>query len=106
MIIVNGTLETATQADGGIDASTGLPTEGTVTYGAAVPCQYYPTAMDRLRRSVGEPVTAQSYAVLIEGDGYGGDRVRLKDAAGSTVGVFSVRAVTVLKAVGQVRIDI
>lgn len=106
MIITNGTIEAQATSGGGLNPATGFPASPTVSWGMAIPCQFSPVKQDYLAAVNGEPTKDLSFSILIEGDTFSGDRVRLKDKAGTAVGEFSVSAVEPLEAVGQVRITV
>lgn len=107
MIIQNGTIESVTLSNGGLDATTGHPTAGEKAYGTPIPCQYYASRYNAQAKSNGEPVTAESWIILIENLWeFNADILRLKDLAGTEVGEFSVIRKEPLDAVCEVRITV
>lgn len=105
MIISNGTIEIMIKSAGGLD-SQGYPVAPSISWGALIPCQYI--AKSNLQAKVeNEPATQQSYEVLIEQPliGYSvTEQVRLKDRSGIELGIFPVRMIEPLDAVGQIRL--
>lgn len=107
MIIPNGTIEVLTTSDGGLNPTTGFPTKPKETWGAKIDCQFSPVRQDYLAKTVNsEPYSALSFSILIEAATFTGDRVRLSDRDGNSIGEFSVVSVEPLEAVGQVRITV
>ena len=104
MIIANGAIEAKIKSGGGIDASTGFPTQTTYTWGDPIDCQFYPNAYNAVGEINGEDFKTAQYFVLIEEQPFAATQVRLKDLAGNLVGEFAVISSQLLQAVGQVKI--
>ncbi|MCQ2058674.1 MAG: hypothetical protein MJY71_02455 [Bacteroidaceae bacterium] len=104
MIIQNGTIQVQCSDGGGLD-SAGYPTSAVQTWGAPIPCQFIPTKHNALAQRTGEPVTEQSYTILVEAQArpFRANRVRLMQF-GHVLGEFSVVSIELLEAVGEVRI--
>ncbi len=106
MIIPNGTIEAQNLAGGGIDPETGFPTTGAASWGEPVPCQFSPVKQDYRATVDGEPARTLSFSILIEGQPFTADRLRLRDSGGALIREFSVESVEHLEAVGQTRITV
>lgn len=106
MIIPNGTIEVQNLAGGGLNPETGFPTTGAVTWSEPLPCQFSPVKQDYRATVNGEPAKTLSFSILIEGQPFTADRLRLRDIGGSTLGEFSVESVEHLDAVCQTRITV
>lgn len=105
MIIANGTLEIKSKTAEGIDPATGFPMKSTETsWGEPIACQYTANKYNNLGKSNGEHFTVASYSVLIEGQQFNAEQVRLKDSGGKVLGEFSVMSTEPLEAVCELRI--
>lgn len=105
MIIDNGTIEIKRKSGGGIDPDTGYPTAPTAAWDAPIPCQYYANTYNNLGTTKsGEPFTIASYTILVEMQPLDGEQIRLTDTFGRIVGEFSIKEVTPLQAVGELKI--
>lgn|SRR5574344_1893727 len=104
MIIANGTIETATKTDGGYDESTGRNKPATITWSSPIPCQYSANNFSFKGKSNGESFISANYLILIEGDDFNCETIRLYNERGTLIGKFEVVQIEPLQAVGQVRI--
>lgn len=106
MIIPNGTIEVQNLAGGGLNPETGFPTTGEASWGEPLPCQFSPVKQDYRATVNGEPAKTLSFSILIEGQSFTADRLRLRDREGTDLGEFSVESVEHLEAVFQTRITV
>jgi hypothetical protein len=105
MIIKNGTIEVITNSGGGIDETTGLNTESSVAYGQPIDCQFKANKFSFKGKSNGSNFTVAQYEIYIDCcDAFTGEKLRIKDAKGLTVGEFQIISFEPLDAVGQIRI--
>lgn len=104
MIIQNGNIEAKAKKGGGIDPETGYPIPATESWGQKIPCQYRANTHSNKGRSNGEAFTVAAYEVLIDGEKFDAERVRLSDLSGRTIGEFSVMSAEPLAAVQTVKI--
>ena len=107
MIIQNGYIESVTLASGGLDATTGHPTQGTKEYGELIPCQFYASHLNAQAKSNGEPVISVSWTILIESLwDFDAEILRLQDMVGNVIGEYSILRKEPLDAVCQMRITV
>ena len=105
MIIPNGTIEAKIKTGGGIDEETGYPVAPSVSWGAAIPCQYRANNYSNKGKANGEAFTIASYEILIEDQPFGAEMLRLYDETGKDLGEFAlIEPPTPLPAVCQLRI--
>lgn len=104
MIIANGFLEVLLSEGEGLNEK-GFPIVTELEWDVPIECQIVPVSLNRLGDANGEHVTNNSYSILIEKPlEFSAERVRLSRLDGQTIGIFSVRSIEVLDAVGELKI--
>lgn len=101
MILPNGYIEIETKTGGGIGEN-GHAIACVVSYADKRYCQFIKHE-DLQKRTEGEAVTGLSYNIYIDIDGqeFAAERIRLSDKHGRVLGIYSVRSIEELEAVGQ-----
>lgn len=106
LVYTNGTVKFKTKTGGGIDVTTGYPTEATATWSTAVSCRWSKVNENLQAKEQGEPIVQVNYTIYLAQDSLPSEQIELFDANGTSLGEFSVISAEYIDTKGVTKITV